>query len=115
MNVLDGSWYSSEQLAELLHVDPSTIRRWRTSHPPQGPAFVQVSDRVYNSDRRRGLVDWSARGSQPGRLMDDDVVVPLGISLSSDIEVRSDRATLFRACVRWVEPTIKKPLSANLG
>jgi Helix-turn-helix domain len=44
---LDGRWYSSQELAELLHVDASTIRRWRTSHPPQGPAFIRVSNRVY--------------------------------------------------------------------
>jgi len=50
--LLDGRWYSSNELAELLHVDASTIRRWRTARPPQGPAFVQISDRVfmYNSD-----------------------------------------------------------------
>jgi NADH/NAD ratio-sensing transcriptional regulator Rex len=47
MKPLDNSSYSSQQLAELLHVDPSTIRRWRTAHPPQGPAFVRVSNRVY--------------------------------------------------------------------
>jgi hypothetical protein len=45
--LLDGRWYSSNELAELLHVDASTIRRWRTAQPPQGPAFVRVSDRVY--------------------------------------------------------------------
>lgn len=45
--LLDGRWYTSNELAELLHVDASTIRRWRTAQPPQGPAFVQVSDRVY--------------------------------------------------------------------
>jgi hypothetical protein len=50
--LLDGHWYSSNELAELLLVDASTIRRWRTARPPQGPAFVQISDRVfmYNSD-----------------------------------------------------------------
>lgn len=50
--LLDGRWYGSNELAELLHVDASTIRRWRTARPPQGPAFVQISDRVfmYNSD-----------------------------------------------------------------
>lgn len=50
--LVDGRWYSSNELAELLHVDASTIRRWRTARPPQGPAFVQISDRVfmYNSD-----------------------------------------------------------------
>jgi hypothetical protein len=47
MNPPYGYWYSSMELAELLHVDASTIRRWRTSHPPQGPAFVKVSNRVY--------------------------------------------------------------------
>jgi hypothetical protein len=47
MNPPGGYWYSSKELAELLHVDASTIRRWRTAHPLRGPAFVQVSDRVY--------------------------------------------------------------------
>ncbi|MCK1810210.1 helix-turn-helix domain-containing protein [Micromonospora sp. R42106] len=37
---------STEELAELLDVDPSTIRRWRTLHPLQGPPFIQISDRV---------------------------------------------------------------------
>nr|WP_245712871.1 helix-turn-helix domain-containing protein [Micromonospora nigra] len=37
---------STEELAELLDVDPSTIRRWRTLRPLQGPPFIQISDRV---------------------------------------------------------------------
>ena len=37
---------STEELAELLDVDPSTIRRWRTAPPFQGPPFIQISDRV---------------------------------------------------------------------
>ena len=37
---------STEELAELLDVDPSTIRRWRTLQPLQGPPFIQISDRV---------------------------------------------------------------------
>ncbi|MGC4891190.1 helix-turn-helix transcriptional regulator [Micromonospora sp. DT227] len=37
---------STEELAELLDVDPSTIRRWRTASPVQGPPFIQISDRV---------------------------------------------------------------------
>ena len=44
--LIDGHWYTTDELAELLHVDSSTVRRWRTMNPPQGPAFVQVSDRV---------------------------------------------------------------------
>jgi predicted DNA-binding transcriptional regulator AlpA len=38
-------WYSTEELAELLGVDPSSVRRWRTARPPQGPPFVKVSAR----------------------------------------------------------------------
>ncbi len=45
--LLDGRWFSSSELAEFLHVDASTIRRWRTASPPQGPPFIQVSDRVF--------------------------------------------------------------------
>src|SRR5687768_8409480 len=37
---------TTEELAELLHVDPSSVRRWRTAEPLQGPPFIQVSDRV---------------------------------------------------------------------
>lgn len=37
---------STEELAALLDVDPSTIRRWRTVPPLQGPPFIQISDRV---------------------------------------------------------------------
>ncbi len=37
---------STKDLAELLDVDPSTIRRWRTACPVQGPPFIQLSERV---------------------------------------------------------------------
>lgn len=66
--LLDGHWYSSNELAKLLHVDASTVRRWRTAQPPQGPAFVQVSDRVYmyNSD---DVETWLAgRRVDPGKV-----------------------------------------------
>ncbi|WP_216205495.1 helix-turn-helix transcriptional regulator [Amycolatopsis aidingensis] len=46
VRLLGGRWYSTDQLAELLGVDSSTVRRWRTARPPQGPPFVQLSDRV---------------------------------------------------------------------
>ena len=45
--------------------------------------------------------------------MVDKLVLPLGMSLSSDIEVRSDRATPFRARVRWVDPVTKKRSSKS--
>ena len=45
-DLLLGRWYSTDELAELLGVDPSSVRRWRTARPPQGPPFVKVSSRV---------------------------------------------------------------------
>lgn len=44
--LLTGRWFTTEELAGLLGVDPSTMRRWRTSEPVQGPPFVQLSERV---------------------------------------------------------------------
>jgi len=41
----DGGTPPSEQ-AEMLGVDPSSVRRWRTARPPQGPPFVRLSARV---------------------------------------------------------------------
>jgi predicted DNA-binding transcriptional regulator AlpA len=60
-------WYSTEELANLLGVDASSIRRWRTSRPAQGPPFVKLSSRVtvYNSrDVEHWLLD---RRVDPGR------------------------------------------------
>ncbi|WP_445183657.1 helix-turn-helix transcriptional regulator [Pseudonocardia sp. Cha107L01] len=50
-DLLAGRWYSTEELAQLLGVDPSSVRRWRTSLPPQGPPFVRLSSRltIYNA------------------------------------------------------------------
>ena len=45
-DLLDGDWLSTEELAKLLGVDPSTIRRWRTARPVRGPPFVRLSSRV---------------------------------------------------------------------
>jgi hypothetical protein len=41
---------TTEELAELLRVDPSTIRRWRTSTPRMGPPFIPMSGRVTKYD-----------------------------------------------------------------
>jgi predicted DNA-binding transcriptional regulator AlpA len=46
VDLLAGNWYSTEELAALLGVDPSSVRRWRTSRPPQGPPFVRLSARL---------------------------------------------------------------------
>ena len=45
-STLFAGWLSTEQLADTLGVDASTLRRWRTSRPPQGPPFVRLSARV---------------------------------------------------------------------
>ncbi len=49
--LLASSWYSTKDLASRLRVDASTLRRWRTAQPPQGPPFVSISERVvmYNA------------------------------------------------------------------
>lgn len=39
----DQEWYTTEELAQIIKVDPSTIRRWRTAFPIQGPPFVRLS------------------------------------------------------------------------
>ncbi|WP_405884326.1 helix-turn-helix transcriptional regulator [Streptomyces sp. NBC_01384] len=44
--LLTNAWYSTSDLAACLRVDASTLRRWRTAQPPQGPPFVTVSERV---------------------------------------------------------------------
>lgn len=44
--LLTGRWLTTEELARMLGVDSSTVRRWRTSRPVQGPPFVQLSERV---------------------------------------------------------------------
>lgn len=51
LRLVDGPWLTTEELGALLGVDPSTVRRWRTSKPPQGPPFAKLSERVtvYNA------------------------------------------------------------------
>ncbi|MEU5761150.1 helix-turn-helix domain-containing protein [Nocardia sp. NPDC047648] len=49
--LLGTTWYTTEEVARLLQVDASSLRRWRTARPPQGPPFVQVSDRVVRYSR----------------------------------------------------------------
>ncbi|MEU6563325.1 helix-turn-helix transcriptional regulator [Nocardia nova] len=40
------AWYTTEEVASVLKVDASSLRRWRTARPPQGPPFVTISDRT---------------------------------------------------------------------
>jgi predicted DNA-binding transcriptional regulator AlpA len=41
--IYDQKWLTTEELARIVKVDSSTIRRWRTVHPRQGPPFVRLS------------------------------------------------------------------------
>jgi hypothetical protein len=63
--LLDGAWFTTEELARMIGVDPTTLRRWRTASPPQGPPFVSLSGgvtRYSGHDVRRWLLD---RGTDP--------------------------------------------------
>lgn len=44
--LLGSGWYSTDEVAALIGVDDSTLRRWRTSKPLQGPPFVRLSSRI---------------------------------------------------------------------
>jgi predicted DNA-binding transcriptional regulator AlpA len=44
--LLSGHLLTTAQLAKLLGVDASTVRRWRTQEPLQGPPFIQIAERV---------------------------------------------------------------------
>ncbi|GHH80332.1 hypothetical protein GCM10018781_60320 [Kitasatospora indigofera] len=44
--LLAGEGYSTEDVAALIGVDPSSLRRWRTSTPMQGPPFVRLTSRI---------------------------------------------------------------------
>ncbi len=50
---------TTEEVAQLLRRDPSTLRRWRTARPLQGPPFIRLTDRVtlYDED---DVVRWLA-------------------------------------------------------
>ena len=66
-DLLDGGWFTTEELARMLGVDPSTLRRWWTTQPRQGPPFICLSSRVtlYSArDVRRWL---TTRRIDPGQ------------------------------------------------
>lgn len=57
---------TTQEVARLLRVDPSSVRRWRAEQPPLGPPFIRLSERVvlYDAD---DVQDWlDERRSVPG-------------------------------------------------
>nr|WSX75967.1 helix-turn-helix domain-containing protein [Streptomyces sp. NBC_00899] len=57
---------TTEEVAQLLRVDPSSVRRWRAERPPQGPPFIRLSERVvlYDAHDLRTWLD--ERRTTPG-------------------------------------------------
>jgi hypothetical protein len=45
-NTAESDLITTEELARMLRVDPSSVRRWRTARPLQGPPFIPVTERV---------------------------------------------------------------------
>ncbi|MCU4750044.1 helix-turn-helix transcriptional regulator [Streptomyces sp. G-5] len=45
-DLLHQGWYTTEEVASLIGVDASTLRRWRTVSPLQGPPFVRLTSRT---------------------------------------------------------------------
>jgi predicted DNA-binding transcriptional regulator AlpA len=57
---------TTEEIARLLRVDPSSVRRWRAERPPQGPPFIRLSERVVLYDAA-DLQTWlDERRTTPG-------------------------------------------------
>ena len=56
---IGAEFLTAEELARLLGVDPSSVRRWRTASPTQGPPYVRLSDRVVKY-RREDVERWLA-------------------------------------------------------
>ena len=57
---------STQEVALLLRIDPSSVRRWQAERPPQGPPFIRLSERVvlYDTD---DVQDWlDERRTVPG-------------------------------------------------
>lgn len=44
--LVENAWYTTDEIAAVLKVDPSSLRRWRTATPPQGPPFFHLAGRV---------------------------------------------------------------------
>jgi len=63
----EDEFMTTQELARLLRVDPSSVRRWRTSVPAQGPPYVRISGRVVKY-RRADVDRWLA-----GRRIDPEV------------------------------------------
>jgi helix-turn-helix protein len=70
-DLLDGGWFTTEELARMLGVDPSTLRRWRTARPRQGPPFICLSSRVTLYSMHVCGVGWRAVAPIPLGLPDE--------------------------------------------
>ena len=57
-------FYTTEEMAKILKVDPSTLRRWRRLKIPKGPKATCISERTwryYHAD----FAEWLNRRRNP--------------------------------------------------
>lgn len=57
-------FYTTEEMAKILKVDPSTLRRWRRLTKPKGPTATPISERTwryYHAD----FAEWLNRRRNP--------------------------------------------------
>jgi hypothetical protein len=58
------AFYTTEEMAKILRVDPSTLRRWRRLTKPKGPTATPISERTwryYHAD----FAEWLNRRRNP--------------------------------------------------
>ena len=106
---VESHWYTTERLARVLGVDPSSLRRWRTARAPAGPAVREDLRSTHHLQRPRcrGVAPQPARRPRCRRMTPTRPGPPPGLSLQGDIEYRPDRPLSYRARVRWTNPVTK--------
>ncbi len=57
-------FYTTDEMARILKVDPSTLRRWRRMKEPKGPLATCISDRTWRY-HQADFVEWLTRRSGP--------------------------------------------------
>ncbi|MGW4246725.1 helix-turn-helix domain-containing protein [Nocardia sp. NPDC004722] len=64
-SLLSQHMYTTGEVARILGVDASTVRRWRRGEPAEGPGFIRISDRVTMYPERDLEVYLAARHTIP--------------------------------------------------
>jgi hypothetical protein len=88
---------------KMAHVEPATGSTLR-------PPVVEGDD--LQRERCGDLASYEADRSREGSVS-TSANLPLGVSISADVEYRPDRPKSYRARVRWVDPATKKRSSKS--